>query len=466
MIFKNLCCRTIRRKVLQTAISMILFLGYTSVAMADQEIELADKFTGKIADPALADACPDSGIINELAAWKKLWAAWRPNQPIKDIDFRNQIVLVETVAGPNLVFSSLLKLDEQGDLKYEIASSRIAGPGFGYLIMVVPKTGINSVNGMTMDGTPVEAKPMAENPEKTVPQSKPENRPPQNVHPPLDPKPYVGAPGVDPSTIGLEFVKVEIVGRVRTQFRSVGAETTGTLVAADGIIWELDLQQDEQLVEAARGLGNSLARIKGNLKMVRQRGGIDARVRWIVTVESLERLGFQAAIPLATLPTKQPIAGNPQPNPIPAVSQDFDPTRTQPLKPNQSTPESILDGVADVPKQHKFTQLSIVTSDGQTQLIDPDGLVRYESKPNNLSNQWNADSATIAKLHRFVEETAWDLVPKMTRSNLNDPSEISYTISIETSRGVSRFFIDRTAVPDQPTMKQFFDIISEMARKQ
>jgi hypothetical protein len=160
----------------------------------------------------------------------------------------------------------------------------------------------------------------------------------------------------------------------------------------------------------------------------------------------------------------QPNAESPQRDPIPAVPRDSDPSQTLPLQPNQSTPKSIPDGVAEVPKP-SFTQLSIVTSDGQTQLIDPDGLVRYESKPNNLSNQWNADSATIAKLHRFMEETAWDRVPKMTRSNLNDPNEISYTISIETSRGVSRFFIDRTAVPDQPTMKQFFEIISEMARR-
>ena len=110
-----------------------------------------------------------------------------------------------------------------------------------------------------------------------------------------------------------------------------------------------------------------------------------------------------------------------------------------------------------------FTQLSIETSDGLTQLINPDGLVRYESKPKNLSNQWNTDPSTIAKLHRFVAETPWDQVPKSTRSNSNDPNEIGYTISIETSRGVTRIYIDRTAVPDQPTMKQFFDIISEMA---
>jgi hypothetical protein len=62
-----------------------------------------------------------------------------------------------------------------------------------------------------------------------------------------------------------------------------------------------------------------------------------------------------------------------------------------------------------------------------------------------------------------VAETAWDLVPKKTLSNSNDPNEIGYTISIQTPRGVSRFYIDRTAVPDQPTMKQFFEIVSEIA---
>ncbi len=447
----------------------MFFLGLTSSVLAQQEIELADKFTGKIADPALLSARPESGIVQEQESWKKLWTAWRPNEPIKDVDFNHQTVLVETVPGPNLVFSSLLKLDGQGDLKYEIASSRIEGPGFGYLLMVVPKTGIRSFNGKTMDGKPVETRPVAAM-DKAIPDSQPGVSPPVSVKPALEPNPTVGPPGVDLKTAGQEFVKVEIVGRVRAQFQSVGAETTGTLVAADGIVWELDLQQDEHLLKAARSLGDSLARINGKLEMQRQRGGIEARVRWIVHVESLEPLGVPTAFPPAALPTERPItqlrnaeplAENPRLSPIRTVPGDAG--KTTPRQPDPSTPPPVPEsGMRDVPTS--FKRLSIVTSDGQTQLIDSDGSIHYESKPRNLTNDWTTDPSSIAKLHQFVAETAWDQVPRKTRSESNDPNEINYTISIETSRGVTRFFIDRTAVPDQPTMKQFFEIIGEMAR--
>ena len=112
MIFKNLSCPTIPQYVLRKAILAILFLGWTSVAKSQQRIDLTDRYSGKVADQSLADVRPDSGIINTPADWKKLWDVWRPNQPIKEIDFENQLVLVETA--PGLVFASLLELDDQG----------------------------------------------------------------------------------------------------------------------------------------------------------------------------------------------------------------------------------------------------------------------------------------------------------------------------------------------------------------
>jgi hypothetical protein len=355
------------------AVIAFVLLGCAVVAMGQQRIDLADRFTGKIADPSLADARPDSGIINDLAAWQKLWSAWRPGQPIKEVDFAQQIVLVDTVPGPNMVFSSLLQLDEQGDLKYEIASQRGAGPGFGYLIMIVSKTGINSVNGKSLDGKPIEARPIAKTPNEAAPQTKPDNRPvpPVTDQTASEPKPSLGTPGVDPNTAGMEFVKVEMVGRVRAQFQSVGPETTGTLVAANGIIWELDLHQDEQLMETARGLGNSLARISGDLRMLRQRGGLEARVRWIVHVESMESLGIEAGMPPATSPLEelnsprnaQPIAGNDRPNPAPNSPMESNPGQSPPLQPNQTPSQSVPDSaVLDAPIRPSFTLPSSIGS--------------------------------------------------------------------------------------------------------
>lgn len=453
--------RNLPGNVLNKAIIAILFFGFTSVAMADKEVELTHKFTGQIADVDLAAASPESGIVRDVASWKKLWLAWRPNEPIHQIDFENQIVFVETAPGPNAVIANELKLNDHGDLRYETGSSRTGGPGFGYLIMVVPRAGIKTVNGMTMDGKPVQPKAMETGTDDGTPPTQPANRP-RTDETVRDAKP----PRVIPSSPGQEFVKVEIVGRIRTQFRSVGAATTGTLVAANGIVWELDLQQDARMTEVARRLGNSLARIKGTLKMQRQRGGIEARVRWIVGVESLEPLGVHPEIPPATLPAERPmtgpentppIAGDPRPNPI-----SPDPTETG----RETIPQQDDPTVTDEqdPDRTNFKRLTLVTSDGQTQVVNSDGSVHYKSKPRNISNDWTIDASTLAKLHRFVAETEWSRVPKITRSNANDPNELNYTISIETTRGVTRFFVDRTAVPSQPIMKSLFDIISEMAK--
>ena len=448
-------------------IVVIMFLCFSTVASADQEIEIARKFTGKIADPDLENARPKSGIINNPESWKELWTVWRPDKAFNEIDFSNQVVLVNTAPGPNLVFASTLKLDSNGNLSYETASSRMEGKGFGYLIMVIPSAGVKSVNGMSIDGKPVKARPKEP---ATPPLATPTNDPlPGGVATGRDPKPRIERPGVDPETASQEFVRVEVVGRVRTQFRSVGAETTGTLVAADGIIWELDLQDNERLIQVASDLGNSLARITGRLKMERQRGAAEARVRWIVMVESFDSLGLLPTIPAASLPNEEAITrtGDSQhdqgePRVIPR-EESSNPVANAPRQDSSNQPPD--DSVGEqVPARTSFNRITLVTTDGQTQSIRSDGQVHYESKSRNIVNDWTADPTSIAKLHHFVANTPWERVPRKTLSDSNDPNEISYTISIETRRSTTRIFIDRTAVPDQPVMKNLFDIIGEISR--
>ncbi len=238
------------------AVSMLLTL--ISVSIADDEIKSDQKITGRIATDTLRAFCPNDGIVTETATWRKLWGAWRPTQPIPDVDFQKQMVLVETVDGPRNVFVNPLKLKSNGELRYEIASTGSEGPGFAYLIMIVPKSGIRNVNG------------------KPVPQ-------PAIVQPAGQPE----------ATTAVESVKVEITGRVKTGVMTFGAETTGAMIAADGIIWELDFQNDEQVIEAAQKLGASMAQVKGQLKRV---SGTEVRDRWIVKVDSLAPVRIQPAV--------------------------------------------------------------------------------------------------------------------------------------------------------------------------
>lgn len=446
------------------AVFALIVVEFPAVASAVQEVAVARKFSGKVSALPSSGTAPESGWLDNAEDWKTLWQSLRPNQPIVEVDFDSQLVLVETVPGPNLVFASILKLSDQGDLNYEIAGSRVVGPGFGYLVMVIPKSGIQSINGKSLDGTTVVGN--SEKPDGNPVTSTPVS---SNPNPPIQPEP-AGRPGIDPTTADREYVVVEIVGRVRTEFQSVGGDTTGTLVAADGIVWELDLQNDPQLMDAASQLGSSLARISGQLKMERSRGSLDGRVRWIVQVQQFEPLNRQGSPPMAKLPPDQPVSSPPDTRPLSENSQNQPAQADVAADPVMSDPQNESRTPVTPPAENpgpppSFNKLSIVTSDGQTQTIHSDGLVQYEFPDRDISNEWFVDAATIAKLHQFVAETAWERVPKVTRSKSNDPDEIGYTISIETPRSVTRIFIDRSAVVEQATIQRFFGIVSEMAQK-
>lgn len=372
--------------------SIALTLVIVSVSIADEEIKLDQKVTGKVSADALKTVAPQDGIITETIAWRKLWAAWRPKQPLVDVDFQTQLVLVETVDGPNNMFANQLTLSNQGDLKFEVASTRMAGPGFAYLIMIVPKSGIQSVNG------------------KPVPQL-------------INPRPPEETPSV------AESVHVEIVGRVRTGVVSVGAETTGAMIAADGIVMELDFQNDEQLMEAAKHLGNAMANVKGRLN---RDSGVEVSDRWIVTVESLtpaERTGNRQKKQIDDLP--QVTISRPQRNPPPELN---------------------------VPAFKKsFKSITVVTTGGligtnQKQIVDSDGQVSLEID-DQIAGNWELDAVTMSQLHRFVTNTNWRTVPRLTRT-ANVADVFNYTITIETPGGMTRIFIDSPAVDKQPVIKQ------------
>lgn len=382
--------------MLKKLLSLWLSLILVSVSIADEEIKPDQKVIGKIAAIALKAASPNDGIITDTVAWRKLWAAWAPTKPLPSVDFQKQIVLVETVDGPNNMFVNQLMLNDKLELRYDVASTRIAGQGFAYLIMIVPKTGIQKING------------------KPVPQLK--ALPPMNS---------------PPASNVAESIKVEITGRVRTGVVSIGAETTGVMIAADGIVMELDFQNDEQLHEAARHLGNSMAQVKGQLRQV---SGVEIAKRWIVKVDSLAP------------------AGKPKTQTNPA---DTGPQVTY-TRPNNPRPANQPEWAAPAVKK-SFKSIKVETTGGligakQQQMVDADGKVTLEIN-GQLADNWELGEATMFRLHQFVTNTDWKSVPRNTRT-ANAADVFNYTITVETPRGMTRIFIDSPAVAKQPVIKQ------------
>jgi hypothetical protein len=80
------------------------------------------------------------------------------------------------------------------------------------------------------------------------------------------------------------YVKVEMKGIIQTQLMAIGGETTGVMIKAGDVSWELDLGTNRQWHELAQGLHGKTALVKGTLKRI---SGIERGERYVVFVESL-----------------------------------------------------------------------------------------------------------------------------------------------------------------------------------
>ncbi len=88
-----------------------------------------------------------------------------------------------------------------------------------------------------------------------------------------------------PAAKGVEFIRVEVQGTLRTGIMAIGGETTGTIITAKGVTWELDLGHDDDLRKKAEKLNGKQVLIRGELT---RRGGVEIKQRWIVKVSSLD----------------------------------------------------------------------------------------------------------------------------------------------------------------------------------
>ena len=82
-----------------------------------------------------------------------------------------------------------------------------------------------------------------------------------------------------------EYIKVEIKGIIQGGVVAVGGETTGTVITAKGITWELDLSKSESFRKSAEKLDGKTVLVNGSLEL---RKGVEIAKRWIVTVTSLK----------------------------------------------------------------------------------------------------------------------------------------------------------------------------------
>ena len=201
-------------------------------------VEPTGMWSGKIKDESLRKLAPQSGFISDAETWKKLWTAWRSSEELPKVDFAKELMLVGTVPGPNLV-SMRPTIDDSGNVKFIVAGTEIAGPGFGYKLVKIGRDDVKTVNGKAV----TDEKPVTE-----------------------------------------DSVSVTVVGTLRTGIFAIGGETTGTTITAKGLTWELDFGKNAAFRKAAEKFNGKKVIVRGSLE---RRRGVEIKERWIVTVTGL-----------------------------------------------------------------------------------------------------------------------------------------------------------------------------------
>jgi|GEM_PF-968290 len=116
-----------------------------------------DHIQGVHRDKALQAKAPERGVIADANTLRELLTAWGHKDADWTTDFSNNIVLVATADGPNRVRVTAKLID--GDLKVLGMATRMAGPGFGWAMLVHSRQGVKTVDGKPLPAPP---KPAAE----------------------------------------------------------------------------------------------------------------------------------------------------------------------------------------------------------------------------------------------------------------------------------------------------------------
>ena len=220
--------------------------GQAPAAHSGEALEPAKVWGGVFRDDALREFGTDSGIVTDPGVFEAIWEAWRPGEDRPEIDFSKFFVLVATIDGPNRMFMRLSR-DDQGNVAPEFGGTKIGGPGFGYLIAVVPREGVNAVGGA----------PLPEPPPTIRRGSRPDHR---------------------------EFARVTVRGQLETGVVAIGGETTGTVVRANGMTFELVLGQPN-LAARAEGLNGRPVIVTGDLNV---KQGVETGPRFLVDVTRID----------------------------------------------------------------------------------------------------------------------------------------------------------------------------------
>ena len=122
---------------------MVVSYPLEGVPAERQPVTPVKEWTGSIDDPIIVSAAPE--IIVSAKEFEALWLAWKLPGPVPEVDFSSNLVAVQTTQGSRLQLSAVL--EDNGNLKVLGLVTRDLRPGFRYVLAVLSRKGVKTVNG-------------------------------------------------------------------------------------------------------------------------------------------------------------------------------------------------------------------------------------------------------------------------------------------------------------------------------
>ena len=124
-------------------VAAVLAVVIPSDAMAQKKtkVEVTQKWNGSVEDEKATK--PD--VITSAKGLEAAWKAWKATGDVPKVDFDKNIIVAAYSVGSRLTITGA-QLDDAGNLQVLAISSADFGTGFRYVLGVVSKEGVKTVN--------------------------------------------------------------------------------------------------------------------------------------------------------------------------------------------------------------------------------------------------------------------------------------------------------------------------------
>ena len=121
---------------------LVLALAVPSQALAQKKkLDVTQKWSGSVDD----EKAPKPDVITSAKGLETVWKAWKVPGDVPKVDFSKNIVVAVYSVGSKLNLAAV-NLDGEGNLEALGFGTRDLRPGFRYVLGVVSRDGVKTVN--------------------------------------------------------------------------------------------------------------------------------------------------------------------------------------------------------------------------------------------------------------------------------------------------------------------------------